>query len=107
MLNLEKIDIHSLESILAKVQKTHLFFSTLREIAEKNKQSKIPTFLSKEETASILGISCGHLAVLRHRKSGPNFSKIGGAIYYDITDLLDYIDSCKALPETSNSTSKA
>ena len=103
MLNLEKVDIHSLESILDKVQKTHQFFSTLREIAAKNKQSKVPTFLSKEDTASILGVTCSHLGVLRHRKKGPHFSKVGGAIYYEVADLLDYIDSCKVPSQTSNS----
>ena len=100
MLDLEKIDVNSLENILEKVQKIHRFFKTLREIAEENKKTHTPSFLSKEETAMILGITPSHLAVLRHRGKGPKFLKVGHCIYYDVADVLDYINSCRYLSTT-------
>lgn len=95
MLNLEKVDIGSLESILNKVQKTHHFFKALREIAEENRKTQTPTFLSQEDVSVILGFTCSHLAILRHRGTGPTFRKVGKSISYDIADLFNYIDSCR------------
>jgi hypothetical protein len=95
MLDFEKIDLNSLNTILDKVKKVNHFFKALREIADENRRTNTPSFLSPEDVSTILGMTAPHLGVLRCRGKGPKFMKIGHAICYDVADVLDYINSCR------------
>ena len=93
-MKLQNINIASLEAIAEKAQRAYTHLNTLKEISEKSRQNKMPILITKEEAAELLQISVSHLGQLRHRGTGPRFTKIGNAIYYNVPDLLDYMDSC-------------
>jgi predicted DNA-binding transcriptional regulator AlpA len=52
--------------------------------------------LNDTQSAEILGIAKGTLAVWRHHGKGPKYVKIGSNTRYQYSDLLDYITSQKS-----------
>ena len=72
----------------------HHLYKGLREITGENKKTQTPLFLSRQEAAIGLSVNISHLKVLRHRDQRPKFRKIASSIYYGVSNLLDYINSC-------------
>ena len=55
----------------------------------------VPTLVSTEEAARLLGVSAGYLNNLRVKGGGPSFIKIGTRVSYDQSDLVDWLASRK------------
>jgi predicted DNA-binding transcriptional regulator AlpA len=47
--------------------------------------------ISTKEAAEMLGTTAGTLKSWRSRQTGPKWVKLGAAVRYDVTELLDYI----------------
>lgn len=94
-MNLTTLDLDSLAGIAEKAKKALEHLTTLKEIVEKSKTAGTPILITKKEATQLLQISPSHLAVLRHRGTGPRYIKMGGSIYYDVCDIFDYIENSK------------
>lgn len=49
--------------------------------------------LTPRDAAARWGVSRGHLANLRQKREGLGFSKIGGRVFYRLSDVLKFEDS--------------
>jgi hypothetical protein len=67
-----------------------------------NKMTSFDPLLSPAEAATVLAVSLSWLAKARLRGDGPNFVKVGRAVKYQRSSLLDYVKS-----RTRTSTSQA
>lgn len=48
--------------------------------------------LNEAKAAEVLGLAKGTLNIWRHEGKGPRYVKLGSAIRYKYSDLLDYIN---------------
>lgn len=52
--------------------------------------------LNAAEAAEFLGYSTKTMSNMRGVSTGPDWYKIGGRVWYDLADLVAYVDKCKA-----------
>ena len=93
-MELTKNDLEPLQAIAEKAQKSYEALSKLKEISEQSKTNKTPILITKKEAAAFLQISVGHLALLRHRGTGPKFAKSEARF---ITIFLTFLNISKTV----------
>lgn len=67
----------------------------------------VRVMLTPEEAAKYLGVKPQTLAKWRHRKIGPNHTKLVGAVRYDRDELDRYIEANTTTAATVTAESKA
>jgi len=51
--------------------------------------------VNDREAAKILGLAIQTLRNWRHNRKGPPYIKLGESVWYQVRDLLEYMENCK------------
>ena len=65
------------------------------------------SFMTTEEAASFLGLAVITLSMWRVAGKGPKFCKLGGAVRYRRSVLIEFAESCEAESTTGTRSMKA
>ena len=66
-----------------------------------NIQAKTPQRIGAPAAAKLIGISAPSLCIMRKNNRGPEYYKIGGRYYYNLSDIDAWIESCKVDPRAA------
>lgn len=49
-------------------------------------------YITEVQAAAIIGSTPGALRMMRHKRTGPNYYKIGKMVRYKECDVIDYVE---------------
>lgn len=66
---------------------------------DRNESIEIKRYIKTKAAAKTIGLAEGTLHNMRANRKGPPYIRVGRAILYDLTDLLEYMRNHKIDPE--------
>jgi predicted DNA-binding transcriptional regulator AlpA len=74
--------------------------NVMKEQNEDYNNKEVPKYLKQREVAQILSVSTKWCERMRWVGGGPPFKKIGGAVRYEYSELLKYLNSLPTRGDT-------